>query len=238
MNIIRYPAQPNVITARMSRPIRMLLWHGTGGVKAGDLWTLTGRDRRQQVSAHYYITKQGEVYQLVRDQDIAWHAGVAAWQGETDINAISIGVELENLNTGRDPYPEAQLQAAIELGRAKISEYDISPDWNARHSDVAPRRKKDPVNFPWLWFCEKLYAPPDHTLTAPNLYRVLYRSELRTAPRRETGNIVGYVRAGEIVPAWPVEGQAINGNAQWLHRVDQVGFVWSGATEPVSVERP
>lgn len=160
-SIIQYPALPSAYTAlKPGRRIDMIVMHSTGGVKTGDLWTLTGRDRRHLVSIHYYITKLGEIYQLVQDKDISWHAGISFWQGESDVNRFSIGIELENLNNGVDPYPQAQQDAVLWLVRNKVQQYKIPRSRLVRHAQVAlpPGRKSDPRGFPWETFVGKVYA--------------------------------------------------------------------------------
>ena len=58
-------------------------------------------DKESKVSCHYIINLDGEIYQLVKDQKIAWHAGKSYWQGRTDLNGNSIGIELVDINDDR-----------------------------------------------------------------------------------------------------------------------------------------
>ena len=130
-----------------TRPIALVVLHATAGSLAGSLaWLCTPASK---VSTHYLIAKSGHVYQLVSDDAVAWHAGRAVWHGETAINDISLGVELENANDGRDPYPAAQVAALTTLVRALFARY--GPLALARHLDVARPvgRKSDPAGFPW-----------------------------------------------------------------------------------------
>src|SRR3712207_7590620 len=46
-----------------------------------------------QVSAHYFVFGDGRVLQLVPEARRAWHAGVSSWDGDTDINSCSIGID-------------------------------------------------------------------------------------------------------------------------------------------------
>jgi len=165
--------------------------HATGGVKAGDLWTLSGRDRRHLVSCHYYITKLGEIYQLVQDKDIAWHAGISHWQGDNDCNRFSIGVEMENLNDGRDVYPQAQIDATLWLVRNKVQQYKIPQSRLVRHAQIAlpPGRKSDPRGFPWESFVGSVYTnipagPPPPPTTPPSTETILRTALLDSAYRR------------------------------------------------------
>ncbi len=74
-------------------------------------------DPAAKVSAHYLIDEDGSVVALVPEEGRAWHAGVSAWQGESNLNDRSIGIELVNPGHewGYRPFPEAQMQACIEL---------------------------------------------------------------------------------------------------------------------------
>ena len=49
-------------------------------------------DKLAEVSAHYMIDRDGTLWQMVREQDRAWHAGAGEWCGMDDINSRSIGV--------------------------------------------------------------------------------------------------------------------------------------------------
>lgn len=143
--------------------VRMIVLHATAGRAPGDLaWLRKGGDERRPVSAHYYISKAGRISQLVRDEDIAWHAGRSRWAIDgrqvEGCNAASIGIELENLNTGRDPYPEAQYAAALALTRDLAARHRVPPSQLVRHLDIAPGRKTDPAGFPWARFVAEVYG--------------------------------------------------------------------------------
>lgn len=157
-SITQFPAVQGSFTPVPSgRRIDMLVMHATAGTKQSDLITLTGRDVRRLVSIHYYITKLGEIFQMVQDKDVAWHAGVSFWQGESNCNIFSIGVELENLNNGRDRYPQAQYDAAVWLVRNKVQQYRIPRSRLVRHADIARGLKTDPRGFPWDAFQADVY---------------------------------------------------------------------------------
>jgi hypothetical protein len=146
--------------------IRAIVIHATAGRHPGDLgWLRKGGDERRPVSCHYYIDKSGRISQLVKDGDIAWHAGVSRWtidgRMRENLNSVSVGIELENLNSGRDPYPEAQLVAAVALTRELARRYDVPPSQLVRHLDISPGRKTDPAGFPWQAFVAQVYADTD-----------------------------------------------------------------------------
>ena len=146
--------------SRNGRSISMIVIHATAGTARSALAWLTNPASR--VSAHYLIDKAGQIYRLVPDEYAAWHAGRAAWRGETAINEISLGIELENANNGRDPYPVAQMESLVQLTRDKVAQYRIAPDMVVRHLDIAiPRgRKSDPAGFPWNDFLRQVFSEP------------------------------------------------------------------------------
>ncbi len=105
-----------------------------------------------RVSAHYVLAEDGVVYRVVAEEHRAWHAGVAHWQGEGDVNSRAIGIEI--VNGGHDfdlpDFPDAQIEALILLLRDILSRWSLSPSRVVGHSDVAPERKLDPgEKFPW-----------------------------------------------------------------------------------------
>jgi len=107
-------------------------------------------DPLQAVSTHYVIDKSGLIYQLVADNRVAWHAGEGVWRHWTNLNAVSIGVELVNKNDGKDPYTKAQIDALTWLAVMKQRQHRIDLSNFIRHRDFALYRgKTDPLGFPW-----------------------------------------------------------------------------------------
>ena len=113
---------------------------------------LTAAGTENPVSAHYLIDEDGTVEQLVDETRRAWHAGAGVWQGVTDMNSASIGIELQNPghSYGLRPFPPEQIAALVELCRAIMQRWKIPPENVIGHSDYAPGRKVDPGPFfPW-----------------------------------------------------------------------------------------
>jgi len=104
------------------------------------------------VSAHYIVLEDGRVVQTVPEAKRAWHAGLGFWAGETDINSLSIGIEI--INRGHDwgypDYPRRQIAAVTALCRGILLRHEMPAHRVLGHSDVSPARKKDPgEKFPW-----------------------------------------------------------------------------------------
>jgi N-acetylmuramoyl-L-alanine amidase len=106
-----------------------------------------------RVSAHYVVDEAGQIYSLVPEEHRAWHAGMSSWEGDSDVNARSIGIEIVNggHDFGLPEFPDAQIDRVISLLKDIFERW---PELSARrvvaHSDVAPARKADPgEKFPW-----------------------------------------------------------------------------------------
>lgn len=133
------------------RAPHLLILHYTGMPDAGEaLQRLC--NPMSEVSAHYFVFENGHVVQMVPEARRAWHAGVGSWNGVTDINSASIGIEIANPGHagGLPPYPEMQIGAVMRLCQDIIQRWSIRPENVLGHSDVAPTRKEDPGElFPW-----------------------------------------------------------------------------------------
>jgi N-acetylmuramoyl-L-alanine amidase len=130
----------------------MIVLHYTGMATAEDaLERLCSLDA-PQVSSHYLVYEDGTVLQLVPEARRAQHAGVSSWEGETDINSRSVGIEIVNPghDLGYPDFPDLQIAAVIALSRDILKRRPMRADRVVAHSDVAPSRKQDPgEKFPW-----------------------------------------------------------------------------------------
>lgn len=102
--------------------------------------------RGLEVSSHFYIRRNGELWQFVSADDRAWHAGRSHYRGRDNCNDDSIGVELEGLEG--DVFDALQYERLAWLCRCLASRYPITHI--AGHEHVAPGRKQDPgPGFDW-----------------------------------------------------------------------------------------
>ena len=131
-------------------PVTMVVLHYTEMEREAALQRLT--DPEAMVSAHYFISEQGEVVRLVDEDKRAWHAGASYWRGHRDVNSASIGIELDHPGHGLGyrEFAEKQIEALIPLLNDIVRRHDIPRANVVGHSDVAPARKMDPGElFPW-----------------------------------------------------------------------------------------
>ena len=99
-----------------------------------------------EVSAHFVIRRNGELLQFVSCDARAWHAGASCWQGRSDCNDFSIGIELEGLEG--ETFDGAQYATLAGLLDMLVARYPIGTV--VGHEHVAPGRKLDPgAGFEW-----------------------------------------------------------------------------------------
>ncbi|GAC06526.1 penicillin binding protein PBP4B [Paraglaciecola chathamensis] len=132
------------------------------------------------LSAHYLIPESNdpsypndslEILKLVDEDKRAWHAGNSVWQGRSELNDSSIGIEIVNVpechfdseaqttsEHGENrlcvfpDYDPKQIELLIALSKDILARNpDISPTRVVGHADIAPARKNDPgPRFPWF----------------------------------------------------------------------------------------
>lgn len=144
-------SSPNFEPRRGVTGPNILLLHYTGLADCAKAIDWLSR-AESKVSCHYVIDEAGVITQMVAEEMRAWHAGEAIWAGQTDINSLSVGIEIHNPGheLGYPEFPEAQMLAVEALSHDILSRHAIPPERVLAHSDVAPTRKKDPgEKFPW-----------------------------------------------------------------------------------------
>jgi N-acetylmuramoyl-L-alanine amidase len=155
------------VAASQDSRVQFLVLHYTEGDFPSALTILT----EGAVSSHYLVRDDPPtIYRLVDESRRAWHAGPSSWQGHTELNAASIGIEIVNPGY-RDTaegrvwvdYPPAQIDAVVALVKKVVAEHGIRADRIVGHSDIAPQRKVDPgPRFPWKRLADEGLIPwPD-----------------------------------------------------------------------------
>lgn len=107
---------------------------------------------RSKVSSHIVINRNGKIYRLVKDNQIAWHAGISCWGKYKNLNKNSIGIELINKGHqyGYTNFTKKQILSLVKVCKNLIKKYKIKSKNVVGHSDIAPLRKIDPgEKFPW-----------------------------------------------------------------------------------------
>jgi N-acetyl-anhydromuramyl-L-alanine amidase AmpD len=137
--------------------VQCIIVHATAGTDSRDWLTKTSKP---PVSIHVLIAKDGTIYRSTPVNRVAWHAGygyLGKYQPKSvygSVNDISLGLELENRNDGKDPYPDVQIDAAG---------YVIAGWW--RDAGCVPliphglidARKSDPAGLDWSALYQAVY---------------------------------------------------------------------------------
>ena len=103
-------------------------------------------NKQHKVSCHYLISRNGNIIQMVNDDNVAWHAGKSMWKTVTNLNEDSIGIELVNKghSLGYENFSKKQIKILIDLCLFLKKKYKINKLNILGHSDIAPLRKKIP----------------------------------------------------------------------------------------------
>lgn len=115
--------------------------------------------RGLQVSSHFYIERNGTLWQFVSCDDRAWHAGQSHYRGRDNCNDDSVGIELEGLE-GLG-FETVQYQRLAQLLADLAARYPLA--YIAGHEHIAPGRKADPgPGFDWPRLRHLVHLPGTH----------------------------------------------------------------------------
>lgn len=133
----------------VGRKIDTLIVHSSYDAIGTDPYSVNGviaEYKSYGVSPHYLIARDGQVYRLVAEQNIAYHAGESKMpDGRTGVNAFSLGAEMLITKTDKPTQQQYDsLNALIVYLKNKYKIINI-----LGHNQIAPGRKNDPWNFEW-----------------------------------------------------------------------------------------
>lgn len=169
---ITWKGSPNEWVGRNGESIVAICDHIMQGTMGGTFQTFEAAIT--QVSAHFAVSKIGEVWQYVREENTAWANGIwedpdlsvpflaDAMHRGVNPNYLTLSIEHEGM-TG-DPMPEEQYQATLWLHRYLIGRHPfILPDRNhviGHYQISALSRAHCPGDgFPWSRLMADLQTP-------------------------------------------------------------------------------
>ena len=136
---------------RLKSQIKFVIIHYTG--MQSEIESIQRlKNPKFKVSCHYLIDRKGKITRMVKDLNIAWHAGKSKWKKFVNLNNNSLGIELVNRGHqfGYQNYSLKQISSLIKLCKNLKKRYFIKKENFLGHSDIAPLRKNDPgEKFPW-----------------------------------------------------------------------------------------
>ncbi len=149
---IKFDYSPNYSKKpRLYKQIKFIIFHYTG-MQSEIASVKRLKSPKSRVSCHYLVNRQGRILQLIKDKNIAWHAGKSKWKKFVNLNKNSIGIELVNRGHryGYENFTGKQIKSLIFLCNILKKKYLIKDENFLGHSDIAPLRKSDPgEKFPW-----------------------------------------------------------------------------------------
>lgn len=237
----------------------LIVVHATAGHFDSDIRTLCDPAPRRRpdgkvhledrVSSHYLIGKTGQVVKLVEEDQEAWHAGISAWEGfpslYSSLNWRSIGIELENLNNGADPYPEPQRAALVNLLRDICRRRGIPADRRhiISHKEITYEgqgtgkqryRKTDPQGLDLDAMVRRAVMQDEFA----GRYLCVTAAAIHQGPATSFP-IAGHLSDGEelivdVLKDEP-ECETVGGDRRWAHLADERGFVALAHLRPVDL---
>lgn len=140
------------------RTIDAIIIHSVYNAMGGDEYDIDliiNQFKAYNVSSHYAIGRDGTIYQLVKERNIAFQAGRSCLpDGRTGVNSCSVGIELITTNDSIDAPTECQLNSLEKLVKKIKTRNKIK--YVLRHSDISPGRKTDPWNMNWEEFLKRI----------------------------------------------------------------------------------
>lgn len=171
------------------------------------------------VSTHYVIAPNGAIYQLVDDAKRAWHAGETSYNGRSNWNDFSIGVEISHKQG--QAYSSAQAASLTDLSLSLIGKYKITRPNVVTHRQIAtPRgRKSDPTDWndaDFKVWADSLYASP-----GAGIYVARHTQAIFEAPRPDSK--VALADTARIIEGQEVDVDEVKNG--WAHMRNHTGFL-------------
>jgi N-acetylmuramoyl-L-alanine amidase len=243
MSITKVPCAPRNFRAGRPSHLRVeavVIHVIDGSIQDADA-TFTNDALTDPRSAHYAVSRTGEVRQYVDEDDTAFHAGNivnATWTGlkkgpdgrNINPNFYTIGIEHEGRAT--DEWPAAMYAASAELLRGiadrhpllrPLSRANVVMHREIRANKSCPGHVADLTRL--------LALAGEAAIDTP--FQLLTRStvNVRGGSPSTQAAIVRVIPAGEVVNVVrEIAGESVNGNSRWFQNVDD-DFLWGGALE-------
>jgi hypothetical protein len=224
-------------------PYRGRCWHETANGSGNPYSTLEWNLTKQAGSSYnFLIARDGTIFEYVDyDTYTAWHAGQALWTIDnvtyTDVNGVTIGIELDGPNDGT-PCTAIQIDAAALLAIYLRDDLgiDLSGKYDVTHKHVAqpPGRKTDPMGATIVQILNRaheLASQPQMDEPCVGWWRVITSdgANVREQPTTSSPVALGgaaVIPFGETFQSDVITyGQPIGGDTAWIHHAAGIGFV-------------
>lgn len=146
MKINKLLTTVNYNNANNIKRIKYIVIHYVGAEGDAEANCKYFKDVYRGASAHYFVGHKGDVWQAIKDEDVAWHCGADKYKHKHCRNSNSIGIELccKRDEKGRWYFTDATVDAAVELVQELIEKYDIPLKNILRHFDITGKVCPEP----------------------------------------------------------------------------------------------
>jgi len=219
------------------RPEAVVVHIMDGSFSAGESVFMNGATQK---SAHYGISRTGEVHQYVDESDTAFHAGIVVrpqWELlKPGVNPNFYTIGIEHAGRADDVWPDAQLATSASLIGAVAARWNIPID--SLH--IIPHHViRDSKSCPgtWLDLSSLIRRIPRGNGVKPapvGRVRVVKDGNLRSGAPNTKAPILQVISAGtQVEVAGFTTGENIAGNNFW-YADGKGGFLWAGLTDAPS----
>lgn len=171
---IQWKPSPNFWEGRNGRKPIAIVDHITAGLMPGTLSWL--QNPQSKASAHYLVSRKGEIFQMVKEEDTSYHAGIVnhpSWSlyDGTNPNRYTIGIEHEGYPD--EVLTELQYQATLWLHQQIVKKWNIPVDTDHiighYRIDSVDRPRCPGPQFPWERLLKDLRGGGSSLTTVPIL---------------------------------------------------------------------
>ena len=254
MNINRnYLTKINFTDKNSTARIKYIVIHYFGGLATAENLAKYWARTYAGASAHYAVGHSGEIFQIVEDDDVAWHCGAKSYKHAECRNTNSIGIEMAVKKKSTDTqnatdkdwyFTDETVAATIELTRMLMKKYNIPADHVIRHYDVTGKICPNPYVYnafeaTWQKFKAALTAQEedqsaqeatDTLQPLSGTLKVIYEGSdgvnYRTKPDYDKKSVAGAVKKGTILTIVGEVGDFYKVKSGWYitKRADLVQF--------------
>jgi N-acetyl-anhydromuramyl-L-alanine amidase AmpD len=239
----------NQFPDRFGYKVEGVVLHSCVGYYKGSISWFRNKDAK--ASAHYVISKTGEISLCVEEKAAAWATGNVTVQREkapklirdrwgVNPNFITISIEYEDERNKKWNYPKAQYDAGVELVADICKRYSITPDSGVliAHREIDPINRSDPIG---SWNQELFISDVKKLMGYDSEVKTMLviapaGLNVRALPKREKKSL-GLLKYGDKVEVIEqVKGEVIDGNGVWGKTISG-NYVWMGGLEEISGEK-
>jgi len=144
------PGYPS--SSRRTKKIQLIILHHTGSLEFAKALKWFG-NLNNYSSTHYLIGLDGQIQQLVSEENAALHVTNGIYKYSRLVNEMSVGISL--IGNSSDRFTEAQYEAVAMLCIYLKRKYGLTNEDIFKHSEIEVTNSASPATDPNPWNKEK-----------------------------------------------------------------------------------